>query len=218
MAAPRSHPQRRLGRTEQKATTRAQLLECARAMFARRGFQATTIRAIATEAGVAAGTVIAHFPDKSSLLVAAMLDDLTSAQQQAFSTLPRRATAERQLLHLAGVFYRYYARNPDLSRTLLKEMWFVPGEWGRALAAGAADFTGQVAELLAAAQRRGELRPEADCALAATAFFSLYLTVLLGGLSVGALEPEEAVAMLRRLWRQHEEGIAAPSRRARSGR
>lgn len=208
-----------LRRKEQKATTRAQLLDCARAMFARRGFQATTIRAIAAEAGVAAGTVLAHFPDKSSLLVAAMLDDLDTAQRQAFSTLPRRAKVDRQLLHLAGVFYRYYARNPDLSRTLLKEMWFVPGDWGRALSAGAAQFTEQVAGLLAAAQRRGELRPDADCAVAGTAFFSLYLTVLLGGLSFGDLEAEQAVALLGRLWRQHQEGIAAPApRRTRRAR
>lgn len=203
-------------RKAQKASTRAQLLACARGLFAARGFQATTIRAVAAEAGVAAGTVLAHFPDKSSLLVAAMLDDLGAVQARAFGSLPRRATAERQLLHLARVFYEYYGQNPDLSRTLLKEMWFVPGPWGEALAAGAADFGQRVAALLMAAQARGELRADADCALAATAFFSLYLSVLLGALSRGGFEPGQAVGLLGQLWHQHLVGLAAtPSHRRR---
>lgn len=218
MTGPRSARRGGRGRKAQKASTRAQLLECARGMFAQRGFQASTIRAIAAEAGVASGTVIAHFPDKASLLVAAMLDDLTAAQQEAFSTLPRRSTVEKQLLHLARVFYTYYARDPGLSRTLLKEMWFVPGEWGHALTAGAAEFSQRVAALLAAAKDRGELRRDTDCAVAATAFFSQYLTVLLGGLSFGEFRPDEAVATLGQLWRQHLVGIGAPQPRARSRR
>ncbi|MHB8875928.1 MAG: TetR/AcrR family transcriptional regulator [Myxococcaceae bacterium] len=202
-------------RKELKATTRARVLSSARVLFARRGFQAATIRAIAAEGGVSPGTVLAHFPDKLSLLVAALLDDLGAAQHQALATLPKRASVEKQLLHLARTFYTYYARSPDLARTFLKEMWFVPGEWGRALMADAAGFNRAVAELLAAARARGALRPDADCTLAATAFFSQYLSVLMVGLSAGdSFDPDEAVTSLGHLLRQQFDGLRAPTARS----
>ena len=57
-------------RAEQKARTRARVLEAARATFEALGYDGTTIATVAERAGVSAGTVMAHFPDKSALVAA----------------------------------------------------------------------------------------------------------------------------------------------------
>ena len=55
-------------RREQAATTRLQILEAAERLFARDGYAATTMAAIAQEAGVALKTVYVAFQTKSGVL------------------------------------------------------------------------------------------------------------------------------------------------------
>src|SRR5690349_12346119 len=55
-------------RREQAAATRRQILEAARPLFERQGYAATTMAAIAAEAGVAGKTVYLAFDSKSGVL------------------------------------------------------------------------------------------------------------------------------------------------------
>jgi AcrR family transcriptional regulator len=55
-------------RREQAAATRRQILEAAQRLFERQGYAATTVAAIAAEAGVAVKTVYVSFETKSGLL------------------------------------------------------------------------------------------------------------------------------------------------------
>jgi TetR/AcrR family fatty acid metabolism transcriptional regulator len=52
------------------ADKREQILEAAKTMFARHGFQATTTDAVAREAGLAVGTIYNYFGNKEDLLTA----------------------------------------------------------------------------------------------------------------------------------------------------
>ena len=51
---------------------REQLLETARGVFARKGFEAATLADIAAELNVTAAAVLRHFPSKQALFAAAM--------------------------------------------------------------------------------------------------------------------------------------------------
>lgn len=57
-------------REEQKQRTRARIVAAARKLFADPGYEATTIRMIAAEAGVAAGSVFTTFESKEDVLFA----------------------------------------------------------------------------------------------------------------------------------------------------
>ena len=69
MSAPTSTPR---GRRPGSPDTRAAILEAARARFAEGGFRATTIRAVAADAGVDAALVHHYFGTKDDLFLAAM--------------------------------------------------------------------------------------------------------------------------------------------------
>ena len=53
---------------------RREILESAMELFRRRGYDVTTVQAIAADAGVAAGTVYLYFPSKEAVLVALQED------------------------------------------------------------------------------------------------------------------------------------------------
>ena len=135
-----------MSRKDQKARTRSTILQAARDLFAERGYEAATMRELATRAGVAVGTINLHFADKTSLLAAALDEDIEAAL--AGAEVPADASLERRLEALIRPLYAYYAERPDLSRVLVKESLLLAGVWGR-------HFTEQLA--------RGE--PVAPCRL-----------------------------------------------------
>jgi AcrR family transcriptional regulator len=59
---------RRTGRRPGASSTRQQILEAARRLFAERGYQGATMRAIAADAGVDAALVVHFFGNKATLL------------------------------------------------------------------------------------------------------------------------------------------------------
>ena len=194
----------------QREETRRIILERARELFNELGFEKTSTRAIARRAGVGVGTVFSHFPDKSSLLIAALLDDLASTQASAIKSMPKDADVCDGFLHLARFFYTYYAKRPDLSRTLLKELWFVKGEWGEKLTTQAYEFVFLVRNMLEQAKERKEIRPEADTLLCARAFFSHYLIVLYEGLNSTEIDVKTMLDTLKGMLNQHLAGVGQP--------
>lgn len=68
-------------RTASKIRTTEKVLEAARKLFARDGFKAATIRAIAAEAGMSTGAVFANYKDKTDLYRAAHGHDPITPEQ-----------------------------------------------------------------------------------------------------------------------------------------
>lgn len=194
-------------RADQKASTRARVLEVARELLENDGYDATSIRAVAKGAGVAAGTVLMHFPDKAQLLHAALFEDLERTWATARATAERRSL-QRDGEELARVFLDYYARRPLLSRTLLRESLFAEEPWSTRFAAQVAEVHQHVAELAAGAIRRGELAADADPVLVGAVFFSFYYFTLLAWLQGGHPEP---MRLFSRMWSQHLGTIAPAS-------
>jgi AcrR family transcriptional regulator len=163
-------------RDRQKRETRAAIQKAAHSLFGSQGFEATTIRAIASKAGVGVGTVHLHFRDKESLLVECLIDDLTENDRQAWGTMPEDASIRDQLLHLVREAYLGWTRQPSLSRVILRQMVLSRRSELDRLRALDADVARRLTGLMRAAQARGEIRSDADPALATKAIFAFYLT------------------------------------------
>lgn len=103
------------GRRPGPSNTRDEILAAARRLFAQRGFQATTMRAIAAEAGVNAALVHHYYGNKEQLLVAAMNLPLNPAVviEQLRDAGPREQIGER----LVRFFVRTW-RDPSTGQPL----------------------------------------------------------------------------------------------------
>ncbi len=91
---------RRSGRRPGNQDTRQSILDAARAMFAERGFDQTTIRAIATEAKVDPALVHHYFGTKDKLFLAAMNLPIDPGELIAKAVDGDRAEVGRRLVRM----------------------------------------------------------------------------------------------------------------------
>lgn len=204
-----SEPPKATRRQKQKENTRSIILDAARSLFSEIGFADTTIRKIAKNAEVGFGTIFNHFPDKSSLLIATLIDDLIKTQTEAMVSFPAVGSVCEKFLYLSHQFYLYYAKNPALSRTLIKEMWFVKGEWGRILKDQADQYLLLITEIIDEGKRNGEIKEDAISGIAAATFFSEYYSILLMGLNEETFNPDDLIAILKVMIDQTIDGIGS---------
>ncbi len=182
----------------QKAETRRLLLDAACVLFEEKGYERTTMRELASSAGVALGTIFQHFPDKPSLLVAAFEDDIGRVVANVFETLPQE-DLRAQFLHLTEMLYRFYATRPKLSRTLVKNAVFLDGQNAETLQSQVADLLDVLSQLIQAATERGEIECDLVPEEAAMAYWADYLLGLIGGLNAPEFDVQQQVALVGRL-------------------
>ena len=191
-------------RVDQKEETQKRILDVARAHFERHGFEASSFRAIADEAEVAVGTVALHFVDKKSLLHAALYDDLERAIALCL-TRGTRGSVVKRLSELFEPAYEYYARRPDLSRTLLESSLFAASPWKERFAGQAIRVHVRLVEILEAARARGEIARDANVNVCAAAAFSFYYMALIGWVQGQVAEPQ---VLFRSMLEQHMSGVS----------
>ncbi|MEN6415222.1 MAG: TetR/AcrR family transcriptional regulator [Armatimonadota bacterium] len=68
-----------------KKERRKQILEAAMRIFAQKGFERATTKAIAAEAGVAEGTIFIYFPTKRDLLISCMQQKIVEPLPEIFN-------------------------------------------------------------------------------------------------------------------------------------
>ncbi len=189
-------------RQAQKEDTKRIILDSAYLLFAEKGYAKTTMRSLAEQAGVGLGTIFKHFPDKPSLLAAAFQEDLSKIIQNSFNSLPKSGL-KNQLLHITKSIYAFYADNPRLSRTLLKEILFLEGEHGEILDNQVLLLLEEISDLIEKAIKNGEPVIDISPHDGALAFWSFYFMVLLIGLKQPSFNIDSQLQMLETLVDNH---------------
>lgn len=108
-----------------EAETQARILKAARKLFARRGYDGTTTRDLAHEAGVAEGTIFRHFENKKAILVEVategwveILTDLLTELSEMANYKAIAQVMRKRMLNLH--------QNADLLRVCFMEAQFHP--------------------------------------------------------------------------------------------
>jgi AcrR family transcriptional regulator len=127
-------------RAEQRRRTEARILDAATRLFLTAGYERTTVRAVASAAGVDAGLVMHYFGSKQELF----RQVIDAAPVPEVSGTPGQA-AEQILASLAGRL----ASEPTASLALLRSMLTNP-EAASAASAGIARYEAQIAQAIPA--------------------------------------------------------------------
>jgi AcrR family transcriptional regulator len=85
---------------EAKRATRRRILDEARALFGRGGFEAATTRDLASAAGIATGTLFNYFPSKEAIALALVAEALAGAQRTFEAQPPTSESLEESLFTL----------------------------------------------------------------------------------------------------------------------
>jgi TetR/AcrR family fatty acid metabolism transcriptional regulator len=156
---------------------RQAILQAARQVFARKGFEPATLEAVAREAGLAKGTLYLYFKNKEDLYYHTVLHLLDSLQSNMQARVEQSAGALQKLRAIALGQLEYFVRhqdtlqlfspfsNPDLARLHKRLVAPVMERW--------AGYGQRVTALVEEGQREGTLRQDLEPRQIALAFLGI---------------------------------------------
>lgn len=204
-------------REQQKAARRQKILDAAAALFAKRGFEKTTVEEIATEAGLAWATVYKHFRTKGELLWAVVhpeLERLFEEGGRVIADPPEQPVDAVIALLMCYTQWRAGWRDRDFLRAVSMSGMTQAGV-GHELATWSNDMLQtQIAALLRVLHRRNQIPAGTHVADMATIIFDVfdreYLTYI-----HGEMPAEQVIARIVRLTKTLLEPWNAYARAAR---
>jgi AcrR family transcriptional regulator len=171
-------------RDQNKLEKRGRIIAAARAFFAQKGFEATTIQDIADAAGVSVGTVFLYAKAKEDLLILVFHDEMTGVIEQAYRVAVQQAGLVDQLCAFFEAEADYHERDLPLARALMRKLGYVDSAEQRESVTElmTANYT-RLAMLIEAAKTRGEVGAAVPLLPAARSVFACYYLHLGGFLS-----------------------------------
>lgn len=97
----------------QEHQTKKTLRDAARKLFAVHGYNGVSMRDIAQEIGKQPGGIYNHFPNKQSILLDMMLENLSRAHKTVISSIETNVSAVEQLEGFVRRHLRHSIENPD---------------------------------------------------------------------------------------------------------
>jgi AcrR family transcriptional regulator len=200
-----------------KLDKRRRIGEAARAAFTEYGYKGANMREIAKRAGVATGTLFLYAPDKRSLLLWMINDDLERLTEETFAGGAAAVRAHDdlldQLLYVFEARYRYWGADPDLALNALQELTTRNGldQAGTHLAHyhdRSYVVREHLTELVRSQQARGRIRPGTDPDAVAQLVLMIYNAAIRAWLRTAEIDLTEALAELRKLLHLAIEGCS----------
>jgi AcrR family transcriptional regulator len=101
---------------ERRRATRRKILDAAREIFFRDGFEAANLDEIASRAGLAKGTIYRHFESKAELYVAVLSHNAEVFVRRMQETVDPSLAPEEQIRRTGTFYFRHYAENREYFR------------------------------------------------------------------------------------------------------
>lgn len=177
---------------QSREARRTQLKEAALAVFAERGFHATSVADLIAAAGVARGTFYLYFDSKEALFLE-LLDDLMAELRAGIKGVdpsPGAPSVRAQLPHVIARVLKVVANNRSLTRILFREAIGLDEAVDARLAAFNDQLHAYVVAALTLGRRMGVVRAELDVEVAATCVVGGVRYVVQREVVVGDDEPD----------------------------
>jgi len=111
-------------RVRNKLDKLRRIKDAAQSLFVAKGFDDTTMREIAVRAGVGLGTIFLYAKNKRDLLFLTINEGLEKVTNEAENAVDPKEPLIDNLLAVAKLHYRFFGRQPAISRLVLREMIF----------------------------------------------------------------------------------------------
>ncbi len=182
------------------ATVRDRLIDAAEVCLHAKGIRATTVSEVAETAGVSRGWLYRHFPDKVTLLGAAIVRLNEVYWSQAHAVLGRVQGLDHQIV--AGIGYGRTAYD-DPGALLMKLRVAEPEEFAACAGAGVQGLVPDLAAFwsgyLVAARDNGEIHP--DTVITEASEWVARVVISLATVPGDTLDPDDPAQLLRHVRR-----------------
>jgi AcrR family transcriptional regulator len=207
-------------REQHKLEKRQRIRAAVRELFSRHGYETATLRQIAKRAHVALGTLFNYAQDKRDLVFLIFNEELEAVTDEALKATRTRKRLLEKLIGLCRPHYKFFAKNPALSRILLKDMTFYSeGKQAAEFHRIRRRLLLGIEELVRAAQRDRQIRSEEDATLIARHIFLIFAGALRWWIASRKPNPRQGLADLERLFVLQINGLrSSPAHRPSSAR
>ncbi len=195
-------------REQKKLETRTRIRRAAAVLFTQRGYAAATMRDIAKRAHVGLGTLFNYAEDKRDLVFLIFNEELNAVTDVALAAPRPGQTLVDKLVSVFRGHYGWLATKPVLARILLQELTFYSsGKQAGTFHSLRERLIGGLEEIVAAAQKSGEIHRQERADVIARYIFFVYSASLRWWIAAPKPDPEKGVAELRRLFALLFEGL-----------
>ncbi len=201
-------------RERNKREKLARIKRAARQLFEKQGFEATTARQICERAGIGTGTLFLYARDKRELLFLIFEEEAQRLFAEGSLRAEKASSLVDALMLLFGGFIDFYAKNPDLSKLILQEIFYQRQDQG-GIGELNAQYEGCIAALIERAQQRGEIEPSLSPSVAALACFAHYVFWLQSWLGARMVSERNVRSGLRAALELQIQGLRPKRQRAR---
>jgi AcrR family transcriptional regulator len=150
-------------RKREQNVRRKLILDTARTLFERDGFEATTVEAIASRAELGKGTIYSYFKSKEQIYIAILEQGLDLLKGRMEKALQDPVSATEALNRMFDVFVEYHQERKGFMESLFLQVderqCFRVGELVGGLKSRASNWVDLVAKTLRRGIERGELKP-----------------------------------------------------------
>lgn len=201
------------GRRERaKTEKRARLVAAARELFSLKGFAASTTSEIAQRADIGAGTLFLYVRSKEELLVLVFEEDMVRVRDEAFASLPPRATLLEEISSVYDALAAFHEQDRALARIYTKELAHVRDPNRAGVDAFMEGLFARSDERIEMAKTRGEIAADVPTRLLSQNLFAIYFSRLRRDLEAeAALTSPECVGERHAALALQLRGLAAPA-------
>ena len=173
---------------------RVRILDEATRLFAGRGFEGTSVQAIADAVGIRKPSLLYWFESKDALR-RAVLDEVLAHWKAELPHLMRAATTGKdRFASGVGALLAYFRAEPWRARLILREMLDAPDEMRGRLVEHIRPWTGLVGDYIRLGQSQGSVRADADPEAYVVEVVAMVIgTVALGEVSAAMIAPSPSV-------------------------
>lgn len=192
---------RRIGedtaRARQRRETRLRILAAARELFLAQGFEATAMRDVARQAGIAVGSIFAHFPSKADLLLelAGEMNERTFDHLEA--AMPPNGPIASRIRQFLEVCYRFDLADIGIVRLVHSLSWLWTDATEERHASQLQRGRSFMLRLVEEARANGEMQVDLDPKVVVAGIAALYDAVLRKAVACG--QADDPAELVRRL-------------------
>ncbi len=185
-------------REENKRLTRLAILDAARMLFIRKGFELTRIEDLARQAQIGKGTVYSYFSSKEQILIELIGEERQKLVARFEQRNDERAPVSEQILTLFLCQFDYAQQHREISRIMFRESLFPvkPSIHQRHQVDNT--YLNAVVTLVHRGQQRGEINVHCDPLSAAIIFYNHY-SMAISAWYMGYVESDHMATNLRHL-------------------
>jgi AcrR family transcriptional regulator len=196
-------------REKNKRDKLLRITNAARELFVSKGYDDTTTREIAVQAGVGMGTVFTYADNKRDLLFLIANEELAKTTARAAAHVAPNAPMLSNLLAIFRDHYEFFVKQPALSRLTLREMMFYEsGTQANRFKATRELLISLVHEAVRHGKERREILSAEDHRLIGWVIFCVYQVELRRWLAESALDVAQGMASLDRAIRVVIDGLS----------